>query len=109
MMHAPSMSVEHSQEYNSVVKKLAGDLPSIPLLVKDMMEVVSDVNAASNALCDIIIKDQSIFSKVLKIANSVEYRQGRTDRITDMNDAVLRIGSDNVRKILLSTSVLDTF
>lgn len=109
MMHAPSMSVEHFQEYDSVVKKLAGDLPSIPLLVKDMMEVVSDVNAASNALCDIIIKDQSIFSKVLKVANSVEYRQGRTDRITDMNDAVLRIGSDNVRKILLSTSVLDTF
>ena len=73
------------------------------------MKIISDPDAASFALCDIIRKDQSIFSKILKIANSVEYRQGRTDRITDMNDAVLRIGTQNVRKTLLSTSVLDTF
>ena len=41
---------------------------------------------------NIISMDQSVFSKILKVANSVEYRQGRTDRITDINDAVLRIG-----------------
>ena len=108
-MHYPNMTVYQIDEYDAIIRKLAGDLPSIPLLVQDMMKIISDADAASFALCDIIRKDQSIFSKILKIANSVEYRQGRTDRITDMNDAVLRIGTENVRKTLLSTSVLDTF
>ncbi|NDH01081.1 MAG: HDOD domain-containing protein [Opitutae bacterium] len=108
-MHYPNMTVNQIDEYDAIIRKVAGDLPSIPLLVQDMMKTISDTDAASFALCDIIGKDQSIFSKILKIANSVEYRQGRTDRITDMNDAVLRIGTENVRKTLLSTSVLDTF
>ena len=108
-MHYPNMTVNQIDEYDAIIRKVAGDLPSIPLLVQDMMKIISDADAASFALCDIIRKDQSIFSKILKIANSVEYRQGRTDRITDMNDAVLRIGTENVRKTLLSTSVLDTF
>jgi len=108
-MHYPNMTVYQIDEYDAIIRKVAGDLPSIPLLVQDMMKIISDADAASFALCDFIRKDQSIFSKILKIANSVEYRQGRTDRITDMNDAVLRIGTENVRKTLLSTSVLDTF
>ena len=108
-MHYPNMTVYQIDEYDAIIRKVAGDLPSIPLLVQDMMKIISDADAASFALCDIIRKDQSIFSKILKIANSVEYRQGRTDRITDMNDAVLRIGTENVRKTLLSTSVLNTF
>ena len=108
-MHYPNMTVYQIDEYDAIIRKLAGDLPSIPLLVQDMMKIISDADAASFALCDIIGKDQSIFSKILKIANSVEYRQGRTERITDINDAVLRIGTENVRKTLLSTSVLDTF
>ena len=103
------MTLDHNLEYYTTIKKVAGDLPSIPLLVQDMMKTITDTDAASFALCDVIRKDQSIFSKILKIANSVEYRQGRTDRITDINDAVLRIGTENVRKTLLSTSVLDTF
>ena len=108
-MHYPNMTVNQIDEYDAIIRKVAGDLPSIPLLVQDMMKIISDADAASFALCDIIRKDQSIFSKILKIANSVEYRQGRADRITDINDAVLRIGTENVRKTLLSTSVLDTF
>ena len=108
-MHYPNMTVNQIDEYDAIIRKVAGDLPSIPLLVQDMMKIISDTNSSSFALCDIIRKDQSIFSKILKIANSVEYRQSRTDRITDMNDAVLRIGTENVRKTLLSTSVLDTF
>ena len=91
-MHSATYTVDQNLEYDAIIKKVAGDLPSIPLLIQDMMKIISDPDAASYALCDIIRKDQSIFSKILKIANSVEYRQGRTDRITDINDAVLRIG-----------------
>ena len=108
-MSSATMTAEQASNYDRVVSKLAGNLPSIPVLVNDMMKVVSDPGTATFALCDIIQKDQSVYAKILKIANSVEFRQGRTDRITQINDAVLRIGTENVRRTLLSTSVLDSF
>ena len=108
-MISSTMTAEQVTNYDIVVSKLAGNLPSIPVLVNDMMKVASDPGAATFALCDIIQKDQSVYAKILKIANSVEFRKGGTDRITQINDAVLRIGSENVRRTLLSTSVLDSF
>jgi HD-like signal output (HDOD) protein len=108
-MYSNSLSVDHSEDYDSVVQKVAGELPSIPILVDNILKMAADADAANFALCNIISMDQSVFSKILKVANSVEYRQGRTDRITDINDAVLRIGSENVRRSLLNTSVMDSY
>ena len=53
-MSSATMTAEQSSKYDSVVSKLAGNLPSIPVLVNDMMKVVSDPGAATFALCDII-------------------------------------------------------
>ncbi|MEK9773362.1 MAG: HDOD domain-containing protein [Opitutae bacterium] len=103
------MTLDLEENYLEVVNQLAGELPTIPLLVNDMMEVVSDPEAANFAICESISRDQSVFSKILKIANSLEYRQGREKRIVEVMDAVLTIGSDKVRQLLLNVSVLDTY
>ncbi len=108
-MYSNTPTVDLAEEYNSVIQEVAGELPSIPTLVDHILKMASNTEAANFALCSIISKDQSVFSKILKIANSFEYRQGRIDRITDINDAVLTIGSENVRRALLSTSVMDSF
>lgn len=103
------MTLDLQEGYLEVVDQLAGELPSIPLLVNKMMEVVSDPEAANFAICELIDRDQSVFSKILKIANSLEYRQGREMRIVEVNDAVLTIGSEKVRQLLLNASVLDAY
>jgi len=108
-MLTDTLELEKSNIYDSVIDQVAGELPSIPTLVDNILKMASNTEAANFALCSIISKDQSVFSKILKIANSVEYRQGRMERITEINDAVLRIGSENVRRTLLSTSVIDSF
>ena len=95
--------------YNTVIEKIAGDLPSIPVMVEEMVKIASDPESANFKLCNLISNDQSVFSKILKIANSVQYRQGTLERISDANEAVLRVGSESVRRILLSSSVLDFF
>ena len=74
-----------------------------------MLHVVSDPESANFVICDLISHDQSVFSKILKIANSLKYRQGREKRIVDVNDAVLTIGSEKVRQLLLNVSVLDAY
>lgn len=103
------MTLFFEEAYQEVVDNLADELPSIPILVNDMMRVVSDPEAANFAICDLISKDQSVFAKILKIANSLEYRQGSHKRIVDVNEAVLVIGNEKIRQLLLNVSVLDAY
>jgi HD-like signal output (HDOD) protein len=100
---------EAPPEYHNLVESLAGELPSIPLIMNDLLKIISDSNAALFALRDIIKNDKAIFSKVLKFANSVEIRQGATERITAISDAIQRLGLENVKKIALNTSVFKLF
>mgnify|MGYP002038542617 CR=1 FL=1 len=108
-MTTDSSIMENVDGYNSVIEKIGGDLPSISVMVNKMVKIASDPESENSKLCSLISNDQSVFSKILKIANSVEYRQGNLHRISEANEAVLRIGSEKVRRIILSSSVLDVF
>ena len=57
---------ESFSEYHVIVENLAGELPSIPLIMNDLLKIISDSNAALFAIRDIIKNDKTIFSKVLK-------------------------------------------
>jgi putative nucleotidyltransferase with HDIG domain len=98
-----------STEYHNLVESLAGELPSIPLIMNDLLKIITDPNAALFAIRDMIKNDKAIFSKVLKFANNVEYRQGSAERITSISDAIQRLGLENVKKIALNTSVFKLF
>ena len=96
-------------EYHDLVESLAGELPSIPLIMNDLLKIITDSDTALFAVRDLIKNDKAIFSKILKFANSVETRQGTTDRITSISDAIQRLGLENVKKIALNTSVFKLF
>ena len=93
--------IDPLSDYNELVDSLAGELPSIPLIMNDLMKIISDSNAALFAIRDVIKNDKSIFSKVLKAANSVEVRQGSAERITCIADAIQKLGLENVKQIAL--------
>ena len=96
-------------KYHILVDALAGELPSIPLIMNDLLKIVSDSNAALFGVRDIIKKDKAIFSKVLKSANSFEIRQGSDERIILISDAIQRLGFERIKKIVLNTSVFTLF
>ena len=96
-------------EYHEIVDSLAGELPSIPLIMNDLMKIISDSNAALFAIRDILKNDKSIFSKILKFANNLEMRQGSAERITCISIAIQRLGLEKVKKIALNTSVFEIF
>ena len=103
------MKNETPIEYHDLVESLAGELPSIPLIMNDLLKIITDSNAALFAIRDVIKNDKAIFSKILKFANNVEYRQGSAERITSISDAIQRLGLENVKKIALNTSVFKLF
>lgn len=101
--------IDPSSEYHEIVDSLAGELPSIPLIMNDLMKIISDSNAALFAIRNVLKNDKSIFSKILKLANSLEMRQGSAEKITCISEAIQRLGLENVKKIALNTSVFEVF
>ena len=98
---------ENEKQYSLIVQSLKGQLPSLPLVMDELLTIVSDPDVALYAIRDIIKTDPSIYTNVLKIANTVEYRAGESDRITNLDDAMQKIGLEKVKRISLNTSVLD--
>ena len=98
-----------SEKYDSIVNSLKGQLPSLPLVMDELMTIISDPNAALYAIKDIIKLDPSIFSQILKVVNTVQYRGDEEPRISNLDDAMQRLGLEKVKRIALNTSVLTLF
>ena len=67
-MNTNSSTTDQAQDYDMVIEKVAGELPSIPVLIDNILKMAANTEAANFALCSYISKDQSVFSKILKIA-----------------------------------------
>ena len=98
-----------AEDYESIINSLKGQLPSLPLVMDELMTIIADPNAALYAIRDIIKLDPSIFSQILKIVNTVQYRGDGEPRISNLNDAMQRLGLEKVKRIALNTSVLTLF
>ena len=74
-----------SEDYKSIVDSLKGQLPSLPLVMDELLTIIADPNAALYAIKDIIKLDPSIFSQILKVVNTVRYRGDGEPRISNIN------------------------
>ena len=100
---------ENTEEYRRVVEELEGQLPSIPLIMDELLRIVANPDAALFAVRDILKLDKSIYAKILRIANSVVHREGVVDRISEITEAMQRIGLEKVKQIALQNSVFKIF
>ena len=95
------------EDYNHLIQELKGELPSIPLIMNELLEVISDSQTAIFAVQNIVRNDKSILAKIFKYANTIENRQGGTERIISISDALQRLGFEKVKKLIISNSVFD--
>jgi len=98
-----------SQKYVSIVNSLKGQLPGLPLVMDELMTIISDPNAVLYAIKDIVKLDPSIFSQILKVVNTIQYRGDEEPRISNLDDAMQRLGLEKVKRIALNTLVLTLF
>ncbi len=96
-------------DYEVIVDSLKGKLPSLPIVMNELMTVISDHDAALYALQDLLKMDHSIYAQLLKVANTHEYRQGREKRITTMDEAVNTLGLEKVKRVALNTTILSLY
>lgn len=84
-----------------------GDLPAIPGVVTEVMNLTSDPNASVSELSGLIERDPVLTAKLLKISNSAYY--GMRQVVGTLKLALVILGAREVRSIVIGIAVLDTF
>ncbi|RPJ72834.1 MAG: HDOD domain-containing protein [Desulfobacteraceae bacterium] len=83
------------------------DLPTLPRTVLRITELVNDPKASAKDLAIIITEDQVLTARLLKLVNSSFY--GFPQPVATVTAAIVLVGFDAIRNLLLTSSVLDFF
>jgi HD-like signal output (HDOD) protein len=82
-------------------------LPVLPILLLELMESFGNDSVSVADLAKKIGMDQSISAKVIRMANSVAFRRGK--EVESISQAVIRLGSNQVRSIVVATTLSNAF
>lgn len=91
---------------NNIISKIE-DFPTLPTIYTKLNEVTSDPKSTANDVANIIAQDQASASKVLRLVNSPAYGFKRT--ITTISQSVVLLGFEEIKNIVLTISIIDTF
>jgi len=83
------------------------NLPTPPIVFHQIQRVISDPNSSAGQVAAVLAEDPAMSVKVLKLTNSAFY--GLTREIESVKHAVLIVGMEAVKNLVLSASVLDMF
>ncbi len=82
-------------------------LSTLPHLATKVMELVENPKTSASRLAHIISNDQILAARILKLANSAYY--GFPRKISTLNLAIVVLGFNALRDLVLSISVIDQF
>jgi putative nucleotidyltransferase with HDIG domain len=83
------------------------DLPTLPRTILKITELVNNPKSSAKDLARVITDDQVLTARLLKLVNSSFY--GFPQRISTVTGAIVLLGFDAIRNLLLTTSVFDVF
>jgi len=80
-----------------------GTLPSAPGCYLDLTRLLDDPSVEAAAIAKVVGRDPALAAKVLQLCNSAYFSAGRP--IADIPAAVVRLGFDTLRQVVLLTEV----
>jgi HD-like signal output (HDOD) protein len=83
------------------------NLPTIPSVVRQVMETFGDENVSLDEVSRRITLDPVITAKLLRLANSAFYRTRR--EVSSVDDALQMLGMTTVRNVVLGCGLKDAF
>lgn len=92
------------------IQKIIGKvdkLPTLPYIVTTLTDLLRSPNTSAADVHKVIMKDQSLSSRILKLVNSAFY--GFSERISSISHAIVILGFNTVKNIALTASVFDMF
>lgn len=89
-----------------IVDKIVG-LPTLPSMLSNINKMMLNPRTSAKEVAQLISSDPSVTSKVLRVVNSSFY--GFPNRITTITHAIVILGFNTVKSIVLSSSIFDVF
>ncbi|MBN2468414.1 MAG: HDOD domain-containing protein [Deltaproteobacteria bacterium] len=83
------------------------DLPTLPRTFLKITELVNSPKSSAQDLARVITDDQILTARLLKLVNSSFY--GFPRRVSTVRGAIVLLGFDAIRNLLLTTSIFDLF
>jgi putative nucleotidyltransferase with HDIG domain len=102
-MRLMGSSAEEIQDRLFEIKALS----TLPHVMTRVMAVVADSSSSAKDLAREIRSDQALTSRILKVSNSAYY--GFHRKISNIDDAVVVLGFDEIRSLCLAITVLNMF
>lgn len=96
----------HRLDLTSLVRRV-NELAPLPAVAMRVLQIVNDESASAESLAASISVDQALTATLLRVANSAYIAAGR--EITTVRDTVVLLGVDEVRKIVLTASMMRRF
>jgi len=84
-----------------------GELIGFSPTVSQVLKLTSSDKCSMEQVAQAVSQDQTVALKVLKLANSSIYSRG--DHVDTLHKAVLRIGMQNIRQVVLNIGVVERF
>ncbi len=95
---------------DSKVKRVVSNirnLPTPPIVFHQIQKVINDPNVSAEQIASILSEDPAMSVKVLRLTNSAFY--GLSREIESVKHAVIIVGLEAIKNLVLSASVLDMF
>ena len=84
------------------------DLPACPAVALRIQQALSNAETSAHQFAKLAMMDPVLTAKLLQLANSALLNRG-TMTVTDLNDAITRIGFDMVRNLAFDVGIERTF
>ena len=88
--------------YEKVIDSLKEKLPSLPQILQELVNKLSDPNSNVDSIEELVEIDQAITAEILKVSNKVEFIEADEPRIITIHDALQKIGFENAKRISLN-------
>ena len=94
-------------EKNILAELKVNRLPSLPHVLIDMLQACQGSHASFQSISVIISRDAAISARVVSLANSSFFNRG--NKITSLERALLVLGTDTVKTIVITASIQQFF
>ncbi len=95
-----------TERFSRVVESI-DSLPSLPSIVMKLLQVVNSPDTSAEDAAELIEKDPALTSKMIRLANSAFYGIPRS--ISSVSSAVVILGFNTIRSLVLSATVVKIF
>lgn len=95
---------------NEILNKLfSGDrkLPTLPVIFNKLNQMLEDPHVSNKKIADLMMKDPSMVTKVLKLSNSAMYSKRR--EIKNLANAITFLGVKAIKTLILQISLVKMF